>query len=177
MSDSTGDTGPDDHGEPFLDAAWTEAIDAAELLRHVLTALGMAEGFPRLRGDVNVYGRPMVTIGRIPPNVARQLATALAPLVGVANVSPTHGAYGSDVSSEVRAFGQPLYGLPAMPASVPSSPPRTATPSQYAYGAPNLAGPPLPAAARPVGEQRGLPVRGEIPQLNQMWGDPQRLPA
>ena len=64
--------------EPFLGMAWAEAIEATELLRSALTALGLAEEIPRLRGDVNVYGRPMVTVGRISPTAARRLAAALS---------------------------------------------------------------------------------------------------
>lgn len=67
--------------EPFLDWAWTEAIEATELLRSVLAALGLHDGFPRLRGDVNVYGAPMVTVGRITPAAARRLAAALGRVV------------------------------------------------------------------------------------------------
>ena len=64
--------------EPFLGMAWAEAIEATELLRSALVALGLADEIPRLRGDVNVYGRPMVTVGRISPTAARRLAAALS---------------------------------------------------------------------------------------------------
>jgi hypothetical protein len=64
--------------EPFLGTAWAEAIEATELLRSALIALGLADEIPRLRGDVNVYGRPMVTVGRISPTAARRLAAALS---------------------------------------------------------------------------------------------------
>ncbi|MBS2535684.1 hypothetical protein KGQ20_23255 [Catenulispora sp. NF23] len=64
--------------EPFLGLAWAEAIEATELLRSALAALGLAGEIPRLRGDVNVYGRPMVTVGRINPTAARRLAAALS---------------------------------------------------------------------------------------------------
>ena len=64
--------------EPFLGLAWAEAIEATELLRSALAALGLAGEIPRLRGDVNVYGRPMVTVGRISPTAARRLAAALS---------------------------------------------------------------------------------------------------
>ncbi|WP_194898833.1 hypothetical protein [Catenulispora pinisilvae] len=64
--------------EPFLGLAWAEAIEATELLRSALAALGLAAEIPRLRGDVNVYGRPMVTVGRINPTAARRLAAALS---------------------------------------------------------------------------------------------------
>ena len=71
---------PADDGddEPFLGLAWAEAIEATELLRSALAALGLVEEIPRLRGDVNVYGRPMVTVGRISPTAARRLAAALS---------------------------------------------------------------------------------------------------
>jgi len=71
---------PTDSGddEPFLGLAWAEAIEATELLRSALAALGLAGEIPRLRGDVNVYGRPMVTVGRISPTAARRLAAALS---------------------------------------------------------------------------------------------------
>jgi hypothetical protein len=69
------DSGDD---EPFLGLAWAEAIEATELLRSALAALGLAGEIPRLRGDVNVYGRPMVTVGRISPTAARRLAAALS---------------------------------------------------------------------------------------------------
>jgi hypothetical protein len=79
MGDSAGAPVLAESGEePFLDAAWTEAIEATELLRTVLSDLGIADGFPRLRGDVNVYGRPMVTVGRIDPDAARRLAAVLS---------------------------------------------------------------------------------------------------
>jgi hypothetical protein len=119
MGDSAGPTVPADHGEPFLDAAWTEAIDATELLRDALIQLGLVEDFPRLRGDVNVYGRPMVTVGRISTQAARRLASILAM---------------------------------------------------------SLPGTPVPAAGT-IGEQRGLPFGGDVPELYEMRGDPQRLPA
>jgi hypothetical protein len=64
--------------EPFLGLAWAEAIEATELLRSALAALGLDGEIPRLRGDVNVYGRPMVTMGRISPTAARRLAAALS---------------------------------------------------------------------------------------------------
>jgi hypothetical protein len=107
--------------EPFLGLAWDEAIEATELLRSALAALGLAEEIPRLRGDVNVYGRPMVTLGRICPTAARRLAAALS---RAAQYQP-------------RVYGQaPPAGAEGGSCGVPSSetarpglrPPRTATP-------------------------------------------------
>jgi hypothetical protein len=102
--------------EPFLDWAWTEAIEATELLRSVLAALGLHDGFPRLRGDVNVYGAPMVTVGRITPAAARRLAAALGRVVaggvvaggvvaacGVADVGAAAGSAGVENLGSVMA--------------------------------------------------------------------------
>ena len=100
--------------EPFLDWAWTEAIEATELLRSVLAALGLHDGFPRLRGDVNVYGAPMVTVGRITPAAARRLAAALGRVVaggwsagwcgGVMAGSLAGGMAAADVGAESVAI-------------------------------------------------------------------------
>jgi hypothetical protein len=58
-------------------AAWTEALAAANEVRDALTRLGLADEFPRLRGDVTVYGSAMVSLGRITPRAARTLAAVL----------------------------------------------------------------------------------------------------
>jgi hypothetical protein len=58
-------------------AAWDEALAAAAELRAALADLGLDQPFARLRGDVNVYGAAMVSLGRITPTIARQLAAVL----------------------------------------------------------------------------------------------------
>jgi hypothetical protein len=59
------------------DAAWVEALAAAAELREALAGIGLDERFGRLRGDVNVYGAAMVSLGRVTPETARQLAAVL----------------------------------------------------------------------------------------------------
>ena len=124
--------------EPFLDAAWTEAIEATELLRTVLSDLGLADGFPRLRGDVNVYGRPMVTLGRIEPEAARRLAAALSRAVPGRDGVPVFGAGGGG------GFAGPAAAVPAAPAvPAPSRPARIPGPVPIA----NPAAVPAPSPA------------------------------
>jgi hypothetical protein len=110
MGESAGTPLPANSGEPFLDAAWTEAVDATELLRAALAALGLADDFPRLRGDVNVYGRPMVTVGRIAPAAARRLAAILAlTLPGLPTVSALPGTpFGAAPSAVCEQRALPL---------------------------------------------------------------------
>lgn len=58
-------------------AAWDEALAAAAELRAALAGIGLDEPFVRMRGDVNVYGTAMVSLGRVTPTAARQLAAVL----------------------------------------------------------------------------------------------------
>jgi hypothetical protein len=115
--------------EPFLGLAWAEAIEATELLRSALAALGLVEEIPRLRGDVNVYGRPMVTLGRICPTAARRLAAALsraaqnqARIYGQAPPDGESGSCGSPVPGGGTGAGAGDRDRPGL------RPPRTATP-------------------------------------------------
>lgn len=114
------DSGDD---EPFLGMAWAEAIEATELLRSALAALGLAGEIPRLRGDVNVYGRPMVTVGRISPTAARRLAAALSRAAQhqprVYGQAPPPNAESAGCALPGSAHGEPGRSL---------RPPRTATP-------------------------------------------------
>jgi hypothetical protein len=129
--------------EPFLDAAWTEAIEATELLRAVLSDLGLADCVPRLRGDVNVYGRPMVTIGRIEPAAARRLAAALSlvepGLVGAepGRVGAEPGRVGAEpgrVMPPPRFGGDPMEGAKDLPPPVSGVP--APMPAPRIYGSP-----------------------------------------
>jgi hypothetical protein len=118
--------------EPFLGLAWAEAIEATELLRSALAALGLDGEIPRLRGDVNVYGRPMVTVGRISPTAARRLAAALS---RAAQNQPRVYGQAQPPGSENAACGLPgaVAGGPGGHGAVGEPnrtlrPPRTATP-------------------------------------------------
>ena len=139
MGDSAGAPAlADSDEEPFLDAAWTEAIEATELLRTVLADLGLADCFPRLRGDVNVYGRPMVTVGRIEPGAARRLAAVLS-RVAQEVVHPVREQRGAPTRlGAVPAFGTPVFG-----AAERAVPPQTAA-SQTEDLPPPLMMPPAP---------------------------------
>ncbi len=163
--------------EPFLETAWTEAIEATELLRTVLAALGLADDFPRLRGDVNVYGRPMVTVGRIGTDAARRLAAALNRAV-TEDVHPLR-----EYRATAIQFGsaEPYSLAPPLPVPLPAP---TPPPSAQALLLPPLPPPLAPAlplppatAARPICEQRSLPFRTDVAELHEMRSDPQRLPA
>jgi hypothetical protein len=191
MGDSAGAPALADRGEePFLDAAWTEAIEATELLRTVLADLGLADGFPRLRGDVNVYGRPMVTVGRIEPAAARRLAAVLS-LVADGTVrrgsSPSQDLPPPPVTPAPRTYNGGSTGLvddiqtvalrlmrlaggPAIP-----GPAADRDGDGEADTLICLSGP--PSAARPVCEQHGLPFRADVAELDQVRSDPERLPA
>ena len=137
--------------EPFLGLAWAEAIEATELLRSALAALGLAGEIPRLRGDVNVYGRPMVTVGRISPTAARRLAAALS---RAAQHQPR--IYGQAPPPEPTTCGLSTPGDP----NRSLRPPRTATPLNLPVAVPMAtvlpvavpspaAAPGTPAAAPP----------------------------
>ena len=137
------DSGDD---EPFLGLAWAEAIEATELLRSALTALGLVGEIPRLRGDVNVYGRPMVTVGRISPTAARRLAAALS----------------RAAQHQPRIYGQATPGPGESVCALPGEsnrslrPPRTAAPLNLPVAVPM--GPVLPVAvpaAAPVAAPPG----------------------
>ena len=110
--------------EPFLGQAWAEAIEATELLRSALIALGLAEEIPRLRGDVNVYGRPMVTVGRISPTAARRLAAALS------RAAQQPRIYGQAPPARAEA------GSCALPMTAVSGPPAGAAAPRTAGGLP-----------------------------------------
>ena len=132
--------------EPFLGLAWAEAIEATELLRSALAALGLAGEIPRLRGDVNVYGRPMVTVGRISPTAARRLAAALS---RAAQHQPR--IYGQAQPAAEEAVSCGLTGPGGGSAGEPSRslrPPRTATPLNLPVAVPMATV--LPAAVGPL---------------------------
>ncbi|NUP46881.1 MAG: hypothetical protein HOW97_06135 [Catenulispora sp.] len=146
--------------EPFLGLAWAEAIEATELLRSALAALGLAEEIPRLRGDVNVYGRPMVTVGRITPTAARRLAAALS---RAAQYQP-------------RVYGQAAPAPAPVPASTTAAPATLAAPTptrseagaclvpvpaQMPVSAPSPLPTPMPApTSAPVAARPSAPVPG-----------------
>jgi hypothetical protein len=152
---------PADNGddEPFLGLAWAEAIEATELLRSSLAALGLAGEIPRLRGDVNVYGRPMVTVGRISPTAARRLAAALSQ---AAQYQPRIYGQAQPGAGENAACGLPGANGSTGPgggsgaageANRTLRPPRTATPLNLPVAVPmaTVLPPtvPAPAAAAP----------------------------
>ena len=245
MGDSAGAPAlADTDEEPFLDAAWTEAIEATELLRTVLSDLGLADGFPRLRGDVNVYGRPDAArrlaavlslvlderrrprreyrgaetrgaaVGAepedLPPPVACEVVAAARPeslppatsSEAVPLESRVYSGPGSTCATDdlqasalrlMRLYNGPAIPAPAAEMETMSSPPIPApacaedrddlasAQTVRIFGQPTaqqdpLAGPPA-AAARPLREQRGLPLRADVAELHEVRGDPERLPA
>ena len=183
--------------EPFLGLAWAEAIEATELLRSALAALGLTGEIPRLRGDVNVYGRPMVTVGRISPTAARRLAAALsraaqhqpriygqaappdgengsfglaAPgggAVGVGGVGGLGGSVGA-----VGALGS-VHGAAGEPPHRTLRPPRTATPLNLPVAVPMATV--LPVALPPPVPAPGTPPVVTPPGVSP--ADSIRLPA
>lgn len=183
--------------EPFLGPAWAEAIEATELLRSALAALGLAGEIPRLRGDVNVYGRPMVTVGRISPTAARRLAAALSRaaqhqprIYGQAGpadgenaawpaAAPGGGAVGAGggavgaggLGGPVGALGS-LHGTAGEPTHRALRPPRTATPLNLPVAVPM-------ATVLPVTLPPPVPAPGQPPVVppGVSPADSIRLPA
>jgi hypothetical protein len=150
------DSGDD---EPFLGLAWAEAIEATELLRSALAALGLAGEIPRLRGDVNVYGRPMVTVGRITPTAARRLAAALS---RAAQHQPRVYGQGPPANGDTASRGLTTSGEP----NRSLRPPRTATPLNLPVAVPMATVLPMavPAQASPaVGAPPGNSATDSIP--------------
>ncbi|NUR30986.1 MAG: hypothetical protein HOV83_34915 [Catenulispora sp.] len=170
--------------EPFLGLAWAEAIEATELLRSALAALGLAEEIPRLRGDVNVYGRPMVTVGRISPTAARRLAAALsraAQQTRVYGQAPTvRGEVGGGCALPGAApsalpgavSGALPGGLPsALPGAVSSALPGGGLPSALPGGLPGtLAGPLAASTPSAMSLPTALPVAAALPGAAVMPG-------
>ncbi|MEY9904568.1 hypothetical protein ABIA35_000774 [Catenulispora sp. MAP12-49] len=143
--------------EPFLGLAWAEAIEATELLRSALAALGLAGEIPRLRGDVNVYGRPMVTMGRISPTAARRLAAALS---RAAQHQPR--IYGQAPPPADESAGCALVPGGSADPSRSLRPPRTATPLNLPVAVPMATV--LPAAVpMPVAVPMPMPMPVQVP--------------
>ncbi|MEZ0106067.1 hypothetical protein ABH920_000048 [Catenulispora sp. EB89] len=154
--------------EPFLGLAWAEAIEATELLRSALAALGLAGEIPRLRGDVNVYGRPMVTVGRISPTAARRLAAALS---RAAQHQPRIYGQAQPADGETASCGLPGPNGSGTAGEPHRSlrPPRTATPLNLPVAVPMATV--LPAT---VPAPTGAPVAA-VPGASP--ADSMRLPA
>lgn len=183
--------GPAESGddEPFLGLAWAEAIEATELLRSALAALGLAGEIPRLRGDVNVYGRPMVTVGRINPTAARRLAAALS---RAAQHQPRiYGQAQPPASETAHACELPGPGGPGAPGGSANGagtgpgaeahrslrPPRTATPLNLPVAVPMatvlpMAVPPQAAVPMATPGVPGLPAASGVSPADSV-----RLPA
>ena len=154
--------------EPFLGLAWAEAIEATELLRSALAALGLDGEIPRLRGDVNVYGRPMVTMGRISPTAARRLAAALS---RAAQHQPRIYGQAQPVAGE-NAACPGVNGAVTDPSRT-LRPPRTATPLNLPVAVPMATVLPVavPAPATAANGTPAAPPPGTSP------ADSMRLPA
>jgi hypothetical protein len=56
---------------------WVAANDAAERLAKALAAVGLADGMPYLKPDVNIFGTGLVMLGYITIPTARALADLL----------------------------------------------------------------------------------------------------
>jgi hypothetical protein len=57
--------------------AWSEAQHAVSALRRALTELGVGDTLPYLRADVTEFGSGIVELGRVTPETAELLASAL----------------------------------------------------------------------------------------------------
>jgi hypothetical protein len=64
-------------GVPYV-RGWAEGRRAVEQLAQQLTLAALADGFPSLRADVNIFGDGVVTLGKVLPETALRLSALLA---------------------------------------------------------------------------------------------------
>jgi hypothetical protein len=64
-------------GVPYV-RGWAEGRRGAEQLAQQLALAALADGFPSLRADVNIFGDGVVTLGKVLPETALRLSALLA---------------------------------------------------------------------------------------------------